>query len=105
MEQQIPGKGKATASLVLGIVSLVTACLGWGALIGIGTAIAGLVLGTQAKKELPAGYPNGSAKAGVICSIIGLVLSGIVFVSCVICAGALSAAGAAGYGLDAFGLY
>ena len=46
MEQQIPGKGKATASLVLGIVSLVTACLGWGALIGIGTAIAGLVLGT-----------------------------------------------------------
>ena len=96
MEQHIPGKGKATASLVLGIISLVVAWFGWGALIGIGTAIAGLILGSQAKKELPEGYPNGTAKAGVICAIIGLVLSGIVFVACTLCVGGLAVAEASG---------
>lgn len=108
MEQNIPGKGKATASLVLGIISLVCGIFGSfliTALIGIGCGIAGIILGSQAKKELPEGYPSGTAKGGLICSIIGLVLSAIVFVACVICAGAIGAAGAAGYGLDAFGLY
>lgn len=55
MENQVPGKNKAVASLVLGIVSLVAAWFGWGAILAIILSIVGIVLAVQAKKEMPAG--------------------------------------------------
>lgn len=58
-------KGKATASLICGIISVVIFWAGYGAILG-------LILG-----------------------IIGTILSGIGFISCVICAGALGALAAA----------
>ena len=93
MENQVPGKNKAVASLVLGIVSLVAAWFGWGAILAIILSIVGIVLAVQAKKEMPAGT-SGLATGGMVCSIIALVLSSIVFVSCVLCVGILSVAGA-----------
>ena len=92
MQQQVPGRGKATASMVLGIISLVFAWFGYSALIAIVLAIVGLVLGVQAKKELPPQEPQGMATAGIVCSIIGLVLSCVVFIACVMCIGSISSA-------------
>lgn len=88
MEQK-QSNGKAIASLVLGIVSLVCIFLGYGALLGIVLAIIGLIIGTQAKKE----NPSGMATAGVVLSIIGLVACALSFVACVACIGSLAAIG------------
>jgi hypothetical protein len=65
---QQQGNGKAIAAMVLGICSLVFWCL---PILGLPIAVVGLVLGVTNKN--PAGA--GQAKAGVIMSIIGLVLS------------------------------
>lgn len=69
---QNPNKGNATASLVLGILSIVFSATG----IGFILSIIGLVLGVKSMK----GYQNGEsgrgvAVAGFVCSIIGLVFS------------------------------
>lgn len=85
----MPGKNKAVASLVCGILSIVLMWLGYGALIGIISGIVAIVLAISAKKD---GFTEGMQKAGLILGIIGTVLSGIFFVSCVICVGALTAA-------------
>lgn len=81
-----PSNGKAIASLVCGIVSLVCLFFGYGALLGIILAIVGLVLGINAKKEAP----SGMATAGVILSIIGLASCAIIFLACVACVGSLA---------------
>lgn len=90
-------RGRSIASMVLGIVSLVTAWFGWSSVLAIAAAVVGLVLGIQAKKTAPAGTPLGMATAGIVCSAIGLGLSCIVFVSCVLCAGAFGVLGASIY--------
>ena len=67
--QPAPGSGekpKHTASLVLGILSIVFALLF--ALVGDILAIIGIVLACVKRKDY-------NTKAGLICSIIGLVLS------------------------------
>ncbi len=79
--------GKAIASLVLGIISVVFIFFGYGALVGIVTGIIGLVLGIQAKKEQPCGM----ATAGIVLSVIAIVACAISFVACVICIGAIAA--------------
>ena len=63
----VPGKGKATASLVLGILSFffVPVILG----------IIGLVLSCQSKKE---GYQSGVRTAGFVTSLIGLILGSFI---------------------------
>lgn len=72
------------ASLVLGIISIViglfsSGTLGWlGAIIGI----IGIILGASARKKPEAG---GIATAGLVCSIIGLVLCLILFIACAGC--------------------
>lgn len=75
------------ASLVLGIISLVFVILPflWPlAWIGGVTGIVGLVLGILARKKLKAaGQPTGSATAGFVMSIIGTVLSAIIYIACV----------------------
>jgi hypothetical protein len=64
----VAGGGKAVASLVLGICALT---LGWcSVVIGVPLAIVGLILGILDRN----GPKPGMAKAGIILSIISLVL-------------------------------
>ena len=81
-----PGQGPATGSLVCGIVSLVAGIVfGWTtflALVGLVVGIIGIVLAVNAKKQ---GNMSGTQTAGLVLSIIGAVISGIVFLSCVAC--------------------
>lgn len=60
-------QGKATASLVLGIVGLIAWLL---PLVGFPVTIVGLVMGVQGRN----GEKKGMATAGMVLSIIGLVL-------------------------------
>lgn len=71
------------ASLVLGIVSLVFGCFITGMqLIGVITGVVGIILGALARKREER---RGIATAGLVCSIIGLVLSAIFYIACVAC--------------------
>lgn len=85
-------KNKATASMILGIISLVTIWFGYYAIIGIICGIIGLVIGIDAKKGLNGQDGAGMATAGIVCSAIGLGLSAISFLACVACAGILGGA-------------
>ena len=67
-QQPGAGSGKAVASLVLGIVSLLAWCL---PLFGLPVSIIGLVLGVKATKS----SSRGMAIAGIVLSIIGLLFS------------------------------
>ena len=65
----VPGSGLAVASMVLGICSLALTY------VGIFPAIVGLPLGLKAKRLLrDRGRGTAMATAGIVCSIIGLVL-------------------------------
>ncbi|MGX8796621.1 DUF4190 domain-containing protein [Fusibacter sp. JL298sf-3] len=82
MEQR-NNDGKAVASLVLGIISLVTIFTGVFAFIGIVLSIVGLILGLNSRKE----NPSGMATAGIVLSIISLVLTSLTIAACVACVG------------------
>ena len=93
---QQPGKTKAIASLVLGIVGIVldfffvTIFL---SAIGCVLGIVGIIMYSGAKKE---GFVGGMATAGLVLSIIAVVF-GAGSLLCTVCAlGAAGAAGAAG---------
>ncbi|MGI6498315.1 MAG: hypothetical protein ACOX0U_05775 [Oscillospiraceae bacterium] len=92
MENQTNNKGKAIASLVLGIVSLIFAWIGYFAIIGIAASIVGIVLSVSAKKTLPP-QEAGIATAGMVCSIVGLCLSAIFFITWVSCIGVATSMG------------
>lgn len=74
----------STGALVLGIISIVTSCF-LGGIIGLITGIIGMVLSGKDKKayaENPEGYTEASfklSKAGRVCSIVGIILSAIIF--------------------------
>ena len=74
-KQQLPN---ATATLVLGILSIVTGCIFIGLILGI----IGLVISSKDKKmydQNPQAYDGyGSLNAGRILSIIGTILGGLV---------------------------
>ena len=76
----IPGKGAATASLVLGIISVVLWFFGYSALVSVILGIVGLILAGNAKK---AGFNGGIRTAGFVLSLIGLIGGAIFFVACV----------------------
>jgi len=80
---------KATASLVLGIVSLVCICFIYISLIGLACAIIGLIFGIQIRKaaQLEGFTPSGMATAGFVLSIVGLALCALEFIACVSCIG------------------
>ncbi len=77
----LPPLPNSTASLVLGILSIVL-CWCW-AIIGLALGIIGLIMGNNAiklYKESPDTYSEASyknANAGKICSIIGISLSAV----------------------------
>lgn len=76
----------AAASLVLGLVSLVLGI--WVPYIGLPVGIVGIILAAVAKKK----GMKGPATAGLVLSIIGTVLCGILYLACVACAAAGAAA-------------
>ncbi len=77
------------ASLVLGIISIIigvfsAGLFGWlGAILGI----IGIILGALGKKDPT---KKGVATAGLVCSIIGLVLSLLLYIACVSTIGGLA---------------
>lgn len=87
MNEKVPGKGLAIASLILGIVSLICCCFGSGAIIAVILGIIGLVVAGKAKRE---GYIGGMRTAGFVCSLIGLCVGGVVFVVALMALGSLA---------------
>ncbi len=81
----------AVAALVLGIVSLVIgfffSSIGW---LGALVAIVGIILGATARKKLDEQYKI--ATAGMVCSIIGIVVNLIFYIACIACIGAIATA-------------
>ncbi|GFI26188.1 hypothetical protein IMSAGC012_01308 [Lachnospiraceae bacterium] len=78
------------ASLVLGIIAVIiglfsAGSLGWAGAI---MAIIGIILGALGRKEPE---KSGIATAGMVLSIIGLVLCLILYIACVACLGGLAA--------------
>lgn len=51
-DNKIPGKGAATASMVLGIISVVLWFFGYSALVSVILGIVGLILAGNAKKAV-----------------------------------------------------
>lgn len=94
-----PFKGKAIASMVLGIVSLVFFWAGMFSLAALVCGVIAVILGAQARKgaQNMGMKPNGMATAGLIMGLIGAIVSLIGFISCVAC---LSLSGSA---LNQFG--
>ena len=88
--KNVPGKGSAVASLVLGIIAVVLWFFGYTSIVSVILGIVGLVCAGNAKK---AGFMGGLRTAGFVLSLIGLIGGGIAFVACVACAGAIGAAG------------
>ncbi|CAN2326312.1 DUF4190 domain-containing protein [Fusobacterium sp. oral taxon C10] len=78
----------AIASLVLGIVSLVLSFFGLG-IISVFTAIVGIILGVLGRKDPE---KKGMATAGLVCSIIALVLGVIMWIACAAIFGGAAAA-------------
>lgn len=81
----VPGKSQATVSLVCGIISIVFCWLGiytWvvGSVIALVLGIVGAVTSVKAKKLMPP-TQSGMATAGLVCSIVGIVLS-VIFTVC-----------------------
>lgn len=70
-QQVVEKKGFAIASLVLGIVAIVSGCAWY---VAIPCAIVGLILGIMANKV----KKTGMATAGIVLSIIALVLAVLV---------------------------
>ena len=88
-----PGNGMGVAGMVLGIIAIVTCWWGYAAIVSMILAIVGLVLSIMGrKKNAEVGAPAGMATAGLIMSIIALVLSVIVFIACAICVSAANRA-------------
>lgn len=73
------------ASLVLGIVSIVCPIIGFST-IGAITGLIGIVLGAMGRKDPE---KKGIATGGLVCSIIGFILSIILVIACAACIGSL----------------
>ena len=83
--------GKATASLVLGIISIV--CVmgtfnNWYCMLLAVAGILAIILGNKARKETPGGI----ATAGFVCGIVGTALCALFFAGCMCVAGLLGQA-------------
>ncbi len=99
MKTNAPG---AVASLVCGIISIVLAWLGWGALFGLILGIVGISMSNKAKRLAqadPDKFEMGGVRSGgFVCSIIGTVLSAIMLIVVVLIIGVFAAAASQGPG-------
>lgn len=86
----VPGKGAATASMVLGIISVVLWFFGYSAIVSVILGVVGLILAGNAKK---AGFMGGIRTAGFVLSLIGLIGGALVFIACVAVVGAIGTLG------------
>lgn len=78
VEQPKQTNSLAIVSLVLGIISIVLGCCGsW---IAIVLGIGGIVCAVMANKQ----GKTGMAKAGLICSIVGIVLAIVVLIAAIV---------------------
>ena len=77
-DQNIPGKNKAIASLVLGIIAVVLWFFGYSSILSIILGIIGLVMASKAKEE---GYDDSLRMAGFVLSLIGLIGGALFFVA------------------------
>lgn len=89
---EIPGKNKAIASLVLGIISVVLWFFGYSSILSVVLGIIGVVMASKSKEE---GYDENIRTAGFILSVIGIIGGAIFFVACVACVGLAGIAGLA----------
>ena len=87
----VPGKNKAVASLVLGILSIIFWWLGVTSIMSIILSVVGLILAASAKKD---GYNEGIRTAGFVTSLVGLIGGLLAFLACVACISAFSYIGA-----------
>ncbi len=78
------------ASLVLGIIAVVIGLFSGGSLGWLGAilAIIGIILGALGKKNPE---KNGLATAGLVLSIIGLILCLLLYIACIACVGGIAA--------------
>ncbi len=77
----------SVAALVLGIIALVLGVFGLGFPVGTITGVLGIILGAVGKKQHP---ENGVATAGIVCAIIGTVLSLLFYIACASCVGGVA---------------
>lgn len=89
------GKGKAVASLVLGIISVFCLFGGGSAILSVILSIIGLIMAGSSKKQ---GYTGGIRTAGFVLSLISIIVGAVVFVSFVACVDVLSELGSYSYG-------
>ena len=81
-----PGYGLGIASMILGILALLICYVPWVNIASLVMSIIGLVLAIMAKKKnAEVGAPPGLATAGLVTSIIALIVSAILFVTCTVC--------------------
>lgn len=100
--EKIEGKGNATASLVLGIISIIANFTGIGALASLILGIVGMCQANKAKKL---GYESGVRTGGYVTSLIGLIISAIILLFALIVGGALLGGGLVGGGVALASLF
>ena len=84
---KVPGKGFGIASLVLGICAVL---LYLSPFAGVASGVVGLVLGiVSINKAKRAGVKCGLAIAGVVCSIVGIVICAYVVMQAMLLVGAI----------------
>ena len=81
--------GGAVASLVLGILSIICSFFGYSSILGLILGIIGVVLGAKARKISQTGIATG----GFVCSLIGLIFSGIGLICTIALVGAIGSLG------------
>lgn len=83
--------GMATASMVLGIISIVLGLFGW---LGIITGLVAVILAVVAKNQIKAdpsmSGSAGAAKGGLIMGIIGIVLGIVITILAIMAVNALA---------------
>lgn len=85
-----PSKGKAIASMILGITSCVCCFLSATVFFGIAGIVCGIIglcfaVGERKKAEAAGVKPESMTTVGLITSIVGLALCAIFTVSCIAC--------------------